>query len=230
MENLNNYVSNYDYRNGVMGYATEYCANIFSRYMVGDSVLELGPAEGVMTELMVKKYHDYTCVEGSSVFANELEKKYPGIKVVCSYFEEFRPNRKYDNIILGHVLEHVDDPVNLLKMCKTWLSERGRIMSAVPNSNSIHRQAAVKMRLLKAKDELNETDRKVGHKRVYNTARLCDDFEKAGITIVDNGGYWIKPLSNAQIEKDWTTEQIKAFIELGEEYPEIAAEIYVIGE
>ncbi len=225
---LDSFVGNYDYRNGVMGFATDYCASIFMRNMVGTSVLELGPAEGVMTDKLYPYYSDYSCVEGSSYFAEALQKKYPGISVYCSYFENFKPERLYDNIILGHVLEHVDNPVEVLSLCRSWLAEDGRILSAVPNSHSLHRQASVKMGLLKAEDELNDTDRSVGHKRVYNRERFTKDFIDAGLEIVDEGGYWIKPLPNSLIERDWTAEQIEAYMEMGELYPDIAAEIYCI--
>lgn len=228
--NLDEYVRNYDYNGGVMQYATSYCSDIFLRYMVGKSVLELGPAEGVMTERLYKKYSDYTCVEGSSIFADDLIKRFSRLNVICSYFEDFEPDRKFDNIVLGHVLEHVDDPVEILRKCKSWIAEDGRILTAVPNSHSIHRQAAVQMKILKSEDELNSTDKKVGHRRVYNTEMLLNDFRRAEIEVIKTGGYWLKPLSNYQIEQDWNIEQINAFMELGENYPDIAAEIYVIAK
>jgi len=48
----------------------------------------------------------------------------------------------------GHVLEHVDDPVAVLRLVKSWLKPGGRVLAAVPNARSIHRQAAVIMGLL----------------------------------------------------------------------------------
>ena len=42
------------------------------------------------------------------------------------------------------------------------------------------------------------------------------------------GGYWLKPLSNAQLDRDWTPEMLDAFMALGERYPDVAAEIYVV--
>jgi hypothetical protein len=42
------------------------------------------------------------------------------------------------------------------------------------------------------------------------------------------GGYWLKPLSNAQLEAHWTPEMLEAYMQVGERYPDIAAEIYVI--
>ncbi len=107
---------------------------------------------------------------------------------------------------------------------------RGAILAAVPNCNSIHRQAAVEMGLLSSADELNDTDRKNGHRRVYSCEKLEADFQAAGLAIKKRGGYWLKPLSNIQIEQTWDEAMIRAFMKLGERYTKIAAEIYVIAE
>ena len=50
----------------------------------------------------------------------------------------------------------------------------------------------------------------------------------AGYRIEIFGGYWIKPISNAQIDAQWSAEMLDAFMRLGERYPDIAAEIYVV--
>jgi hypothetical protein len=42
------------------------------------------------------------------------------------------------------------------------------------------------------------------------------------------GGYWLKPLSNQQIEENWTPSMLDVFMRLGERYPDIAGEIYVV--
>ena len=84
------------------------------------------------------------------------------------------------------------------------------------------------MGMLEAVDSLNPSDIKNGHRRVYNFSGLKKDFENAGLKIIKSGGYWLKTLSNAQINEFYTPEMINAFLELGEEYPEIAGEIYVI--
>lgn len=218
------------YALGVMKYATDYCGKIFERFMINGSVLEMGPAEGVMTSLLYPKFNDYTVVDGADFFIDSLRKKFPEIKAHACLFEAFEPIQKFDNIILGHVLEHVENPCSLLKKSADWLNESGRILVAVPNANSIHRQAAVKMGLLKKEDELNDTDRLNGHRRVYNLDTLEQNFIEAGLSIVKSGGYWLKPVSNAQIDETWTEKMIFAFLELGEKYPEISGEIYVVAE
>lgn len=218
------------YAKGVMTYATAYCGEIFRRYMLPGRVLELGPAEGVMTDLLYPHFADYTVVDGADFFVEDLIKRYPKIKGYVSLFEEFSPNCVYENIILGHVLEHVENPVEILRLCSGWLAPNGRMLSAVPNANSLHRQVAVKMGLLKSCKELNDTDIKNGHRRVYDVISFRKDFESAGLTVKNIGGYWVKPLSNAQIDATWSEEMVKAYLEIGEIYPDIAAEIYVVAE
>ena len=36
--------------------------------------------------------------------------------------------------MLGHVLEHVEDPVAILQRVKMWLNANGRVFAAVPNA------------------------------------------------------------------------------------------------
>ncbi len=216
------------YNDGYMGYATQYSCEIMKRYMIPGSVLEMGPAEGVMTDLLCDDFEDYTIVEGAQKFVDFIKSRHPKVKCYCSLFESFLPERTYDNILLGHVLEHVENPVNILKICKKWLSNGGIILAAVPNSESIHRLAAVEMGLLSRTDELNERDIRHGHRRVYNWNSFMKDFTSAGLKIEHGGGYWLKPISIPQMEKDWSVDMLKAFLKLGERFPENAAEMYVV--
>lgn len=201
---------------------------IFERYIRGPRLLEMGPAEGVMTEHLARLGIDLTLVEGSAVFCEQLQGRFPSATVVHSLFEEFSPEQRFDTIVLGHVLEHVLDPVAILRHARSWLTPRGRVLAAVPNSRSLHRQAAVIMGLLGFEEEMNEADRHHGHRRVYNPETFRRDFLRAGLRIEVFGGYWIKPLSNRQLEESWSEEAIAAFMKLGERYPDIAAELYIV--
>lgn len=218
------------YAMGANVYAIRHGGKLFLKYMQEGNVLEMGPAEGVMTDILFPHFSDYTVVDGAEKFVNAIVDRHPGIKGHVSLFEEFNSTEKYRNIILGHVLEHVEDPVAILRKCAEFLDIGGRILAAVPNCNSIHRQAAVTMGLLSSTKELNETDRYHGHRRVYDYEEFQADFEAAGLSIKESGGYWLKPVSHRQIEETWNSEMIEAFMELGEHYPDIAAEIYVVAE
>ena len=102
------------------------------------------------------------------------------------------------------------------------------MLAAVPNCRSIQRQAAVIIGLLKSEDELNDLDRHHGHRRVFNPKSFRACFTQASLQIEFFGGYWLKPLSNQQIEENWTPSMLDVFMRLGERYPDIAGEIYVV--
>lgn len=214
---------------GVNSVTIKYSFKIARRHMVGDTILELGPAEGVMTELLAATGKKLTLVEGSALFCDSLRSRFPDANTVNALFEEFQSNELFDNIILGHVLEHVEDPVDILSRAKQWLKpSTGRLFAAVPNAHSLHRQAAVIMGILREEDTLNEMDFHHGHRRVFNPETFRNAFARADLKIEIFGGYWIKPVSNAQIEASWTPEMVEAFMALGERYPDIAGEIYVV--
>lgn len=218
------------YAIGANAYTIQYSGSLFLKHMQEGSVLEMGPAEGLMTDILYPHFPDYTVVDGAERFVNALLERHPGITGCVSLFEQFESSKKYRNIILGHVLEHVEDPVAVLRKCAGLLEMGGQILATVPNCNSIHRQAAVTMGLLSSTKELNEMDRHHGHRRVYSVEELKADFVAAGLEIKICGGYWLKPLSHRQIEETWDAAMIGAFMELGEKYPDIAAEIYVVAE
>jgi 2-polyprenyl-3-methyl-5-hydroxy-6-metoxy-1,4-benzoquinol methylase len=206
----------------------EYCSKIFSRHIRGGRVLEMGPAEGVMTRHLVEIADELTVLEATETFCSMIQSKYPTVNVVRSLFEEFAPVDRFDAVVLGHVLEHVEDPVGILKLAQSWLAPEGRLVAAVPNARSLHRQAAVIMGLLPFEEAMNEADRHHGHRRVYNPESFRRDFLLAKLDIEVFGGYWLKPISNGQIERDWTPRMLDAFMRLGERYPDIAGEIYVV--
>jgi 2-polyprenyl-3-methyl-5-hydroxy-6-metoxy-1,4-benzoquinol methylase len=216
------------YAAGVNTETIKYCYKVFSRYFNRGSALELGPAEGVMTELLASRFEDLTLVDGAKTFCDDLSQKYPKARVIHSIFEEYKPDRSFDNIILGHVLEHVNNPKEIVSIAKTWLAPNGKILAAVPNSRSVHRQVAVDMHILENETSLNEMDIHHGHRRIFSPESFREIFSQKGLKIEFFGGYWLKPVSNSQIEKTWSSEMLNSFMRLGERYPDIAGEIYVI--
>ena len=216
------------YAKGAYAASIAYSFRIFCRHFRGRRCLEMGPAEGLMSARLYEHFSELTLVEGAETFVRALRDRYPKAKVHCSLFEEFSPSERFDTIVFGHVLEHVDEPTTILARAKQWLADDGGIVAAVPNARSLHRQAAVIMGLLKEEHELNDMDRHHGHRRVYDPESLRADFQRAGLHVDIFGGYWMKPLSNAQIEASWTPEMMEAFMALGERYPDIAGEIYVV--
>lgn len=216
------------YGKGVNAATVAYSVRIFSRHWRPGSCLELGPAEGLATAELVTYFDDLTCVDGATVFCEALRVRHPAAHVHCALFEDFETSRRFDNIVLGHVLEHVADPISILSRARSWLAPGGRVFGAVPNARSLHRQMAVAMGLLPTEHTLNDTDLHHGHRRVYDPESFRRDFASAGLQVELFGGYWMKPVSNSQIEASWSPAMLEAAMFVGERYPDIAAEIYVV--
>jgi 2-polyprenyl-3-methyl-5-hydroxy-6-metoxy-1,4-benzoquinol methylase len=196
-------------------------------HLKGPRGLELGPAEGEMTQFLINDFESLTVVDGAAELLTHIPDRENLVKV-HSLFEEFEPDACFDSIIMEHILEHVDEPVALLGSIKHWLVPGGKLFLGVPNGNSIHRLVAVKMGLLKHPCQLNPRDHALGHRRVYTPGTFRKDIEEAGISVETIGGIFFKPLSNAQIQENWTEEMIQGFSELGNDFPELAAEIYAV--
>ena len=197
-------------------------------YFQGPEALELGPGDGQMTRLLVHDFSRLTVVEGSATLLASIA-AHANLLKVQALFEEFTPSQKFNTIIMAHILEHIDDPVGLLRRAGDWLAAGGKILAAVPNANSFHRLAAVKMGLLARPDELNARDHAVGHRRVYDPASFRRDFAAAGLRVLAAGGVFCKPLSNQQIEDHWTPAMIEGFYQLGKDFPDYGADIYLVG-
>ena len=203
--------------------------SIFRRFMTGgEKILEMGPAEGTMTAELLGAGLDVELLEGSPEFAEILRNKFPDTPLHVALFEAWDSDPAYDIILLGHVLEHVDGPRQVLARAAKWLNPGGRIICAVPNCRSLHRQVAVIMGLLQTEQDMSDKDIHHGHRRVYSPESLRSEFTLAGLNIDFFGGYWLKPISDAQIEADWSPEMLDAFMVLGERYPDIAAEMVIV--
>ena len=216
------------YGRGVNAAMVRHSATVFSRFWRGSRCLELGPAEGLMTDVLRRAFDELTVVEGAPQFCDAIRARHPGVQVINALFEEFAPTQRFDTIVMGHVLEHIEAPHEILSRVREWLAPDGVVCAAVPNARSIHRQAAVIMGLLGRESDMNEADRQHGHRRVYDPESFRAEFVRARLSIRAYGGYWLKPVSNAQLEAHWTPAMVDAFMSLGERYPDIAAEIYVV--
>lgn len=204
---------------------------VLKKYFTGKNCLELGCADGGGTKILLEYFDQVVAVDGSKTMLDKLKSRIKSEKLttIHSYFENLDLTQKFDTIMMSHILEHVDNPIVVLKIAAKFAHEKTKIIIAVPNALSLHRQVGVLMGLLKSEYELNERDLTQGHQRIYDRNKLKRDIKKSGLKITASGGFVIKCFSYDQLEKIMDNPKtIEAFTILGQKYPDIAAEIYAI--
>ena len=95
----------------------------FEPFFVKGSLLELGSFKGDFTQRLLAQFDDVTCVEASNLAIEEAKQRLASrVTFVHSTFESAKLNRLYDNVVLTHVLEHLDDPIGVLRRVKQRLN------------------------------------------------------------------------------------------------------------
>ncbi len=205
-----------------------YESELILRDAKGPAVIETGCATGLLTERLARHFEKYVVVDGSQTYIEAARRMVPNhVDFRLSLFEEFEPGEKFNNIIMGQMLEHVADPIALLRRAQTWLAGDGTIHITVPNATSLHRRIGKRKGLIKNLDELNERDLRLGHRRVYSFASLRQDAEQAGLRVIRREGIFLKPLSNAQVES-WPAWLLRTLFFLGKYVPSYCGLIYVV--
>jgi GNAT superfamily N-acetyltransferase/2-polyprenyl-3-methyl-5-hydroxy-6-metoxy-1,4-benzoquinol methylase len=209
----------------------------FEPFFRPGSLLELGSFRGDFTRRLLDRFDDVTCVDASgNAIAEAKHKLGDRVTYVHSAFETATLPRRYDNIVLTHVLEHLDDPVRVLKRVRDeWLSERGRLFLVCPNAHAPSRQIAVKMGLVAHNAAVTSAEAEHGHRRTYSLDTLERDAVAAGLKVVHRSGIFFKALANFQWDRLLDTgivskEYIEGCYALGQQYPDLCASIFLMCE
>jgi 2-polyprenyl-3-methyl-5-hydroxy-6-metoxy-1,4-benzoquinol methylase len=198
------------------------------------AALEMGSFDGSMTELLIRETPNLSVVEGSESLAKEVQQRFgEAITVHHGFFETFKPNQRFDQIFLVHALEHVDDPIEVLALAKSWLTEGGKLFIAVPNAYALSRQIAVKMGIVESPESVTDGERQHGHLRTYGMKSLLNDISVSGLSVVTSGGVVLKPLSNSQFDRAMkegivSDQYVDACDDLSLVWPEFSSSIYVV--
>ena len=209
----------------------------FKPFFIEGNLLELGSFKGNFTKRFLPYFNDITCVEASEE-AIAYAKKELGdkVKFIHSLFEKVNLPSTYDNIILTHVLEHIDDPILVLKRINDeWLSEKGRFFLVCPNANAPSRQIAVKMGIISHNSAVTSAEQEHGHRRTYTLDTLERDAKAAGLNVVHRSGIFFKALANFQWDRLLNTdiispEYLEGCYQLGQQYPDLCSSIFLMCE
>lgn len=214
-----------------------YMIRSFEPFFRPGSLLELGSFKGDFTSRILDYFDDITCVEASDAAIEEAKRKFGDkIELIHSSFETVELSRRFDNIVLTHVLEHLDEPVRLLEKIKNeWLAPGGRLFLVCPNANAPSRQIAVKMGLISHNSAVTPAEHDHGHRRTYSLDTLERDAVSAGLAVHHRSGVFFKALANFQWDRLLQTDIIsKEYLDgcykLGQHYPDLCSSIFLLCE
>lgn len=209
----------------------------FEPFFIKGSLLELGSFKGDFTRRFLPYFNDITCVEASDTAIATVQKKLGDkVKIYNSLFEDVKLPKKYDNVVMTHVLEHLDDPVRILKRVNDeWLTDKGRFFLVCPNANAPSRQIAVKMGIISHNSTITNAEKAHGHRITYTLDTLERDAKKAGLKVVHRSGIFFKALANFQWDRLLATdiiskEYLEGCYELGQQYPDLCSSIFIVCE
>jgi 2-polyprenyl-3-methyl-5-hydroxy-6-metoxy-1,4-benzoquinol methylase len=209
----------------------------FIPFLKEGNLLELGSFKGDFTGRLLPHFKDITCVEASGeAIAHAKTKLGSQVKFVHALFEEASLPTRYDNIVLTHVLEHLDDPIAVMKRINSeWLSDTGRFFLVCPNANAPSRQIAVKMGLISHNNAITPAEKEHGHRITYTLDTLERDARAAGLKVVYRSGIFFKALANFQWDRLLNTdiiskEYLEGCFQLGQLYPDLCSSIFLMCE
>ncbi|MEW6562855.1 MAG: class I SAM-dependent methyltransferase [Pseudomonadota bacterium] len=214
-----------------------YMMRSFAPFFRTGSLLELGSYQGQFTQRFLDYFDDITCVEASEEAVTVARGKLGDrVAYVNDLFEQVELPRRYDNIVMTHVLEHLDDPVRVLsRVNEEWLAEGGRFFLVCPNANAPSRQIAVKMGLISHNAAVTPAESEHGHRCTYALDTLERDAVAAGLRVVYRSGIFFKALANFQWDRLLQTdiisrEYLEGCYQLGQQYPDFCSSIFLLCE
>jgi ribosomal protein S18 acetylase RimI-like enzyme len=214
-----------------------YMLDSFKPYFTHGNILELGSFKGDFTQRFLNLFEDITCVEASSDAIGIAKKKLrDDVTFIHSLFEKVQLPKKYNNIVMTHVLEHIDNPVSVLKRINDeWLTDDGKFFLVCPNANAPSRQIAVHMGLISHNSAVTQAEHEHGHRCTYTLDTLERDAKAAGLKVIKREGIFFKALANFQWDKLLKTdiispEYLEGCYQLGQKYPELCSSIFLLCE
>lgn len=201
-----------------------YPKRMIQRFRHAQNLLELGIGHGFTAGIFATACDRQTIVDGSSVVIEQFKSHHAAFEgeIVEAYFENFHPDNLFDVIIMGFILEHVDDPDLILERYRSFLKPGGKLYVAVPNAKSMNRRLGLEIGLIDDIYSLNANDIALGHQRQYCRDTLTEAVERAGYCITHEEGIYLKPLPLSVLKTlDDMNENLQAMLKVGVDFPDL---------
>ncbi|MDE7017217.1 MAG: class I SAM-dependent methyltransferase, partial [Lachnospiraceae bacterium] len=198
-------------------YTTEYAIPSFEDYQVKyrrklileqierykpTNILEIGC--GYEPLFQYTKGIRYTVVEPSKEFYGAAKKIAKETRdVLCingtieEVVEELEP--QYDMIICSSLLHEVENPRGLLHAIRRICNNETVVHVNVPNANSMHRLIAFECGMISDIHNLSERNKTLQQNSTFDIESLADEIKKNNMVVIEQGSYFVKPFTHAQM-------------------------------
>jgi 2-polyprenyl-3-methyl-5-hydroxy-6-metoxy-1,4-benzoquinol methylase len=98
-----------------------------NKFVEGKEILDIGSSEGYLHKLLEKANSNkkfYSLDTENSDFNRDLDKPK-------------KINKKFDTVIAGEVIEHLESPIRFVRYCKSILKKDGRLILTTPNATGM---------------------------------------------------------------------------------------------
>jgi len=148
------------------------------------------------------------------------------VRFCCAPIETAPLDGTFDDIVLLGLLEHLENPVPVLERLRSLLAPNGILHVTVNLAHSLHRLLGVEMGQISDVEALSANDVRLGHYRVYSLPQLRGHLQAAGLAILQEEPFYLKPLPTSMLT-DLPMALHEGLEKLGERFPEFASYVYL---
>lgn len=164
-------------RNPAQGYRRRLVLEALARTGAPRRLLDIGSGNGELLRAAAKRWPraELLGLELSAAGVEAAKRRVPQARFrICNLLQEpapEEPDRAWaTHAVCSEVLEHVDEPVRLLRHARMWLAPGGVLMVTVPGG------------------PMSAFDRHIGHRRHYSPDALGELLRAAGLEVIDLTG------------------------------------------
>lgn len=205
------------------------------RFIKPGRMLELGYINNIWTDALLAAGGTVDILEAASNHvekARETFRDNSQVTVHHTLFEDYKPQEKYDTILMSGVIKHIPDDLGFLRQARAWLKPDGVVIGCTQNSRSFHRRLGTYMGLELAPEAHNKRDLEVFNVHQYDRFKWRALFLEAGYDVKKVEGVFLKILSTEQMmylgEKYDVLRIMEGLKQLSEELQDYAWYLFLV--
>ena len=100
---------------------------------VGDSVIDLGCGDGLVSKLLINKFYEVVGVDNEESGLKIARELVPNVLFLNEDLNNWRPIRGFDYMVCLNTIEHLENPENIVEIFRDSVKQRGLIITDRPD-------------------------------------------------------------------------------------------------